>query len=106
MTLTESVYHFGVIVNIVVSSSGFILAYLAWQKFRGTPFGRVLFILLPFMSLHVLEHVLLVVTPDLRAFVGVLEVATLAWLVVFMIGMIRLHWRIRRRRSIAPRQTT
>lgn len=81
---------------VVAGTAGSVLAVQAWREFRGAPFGRILGLLPVFMVLFTLFHALLLVVPDAPATVEAIESAAFVLLVVFMVLMVRLHFRMSR----------
>ncbi len=87
-------YQVAVIAASLVGAAGFVLAVLAWQKFRGTPFGRVLVILPVFMLIIALYHPVLILFPAYAELALIVEAVGFLLLVVFVALMIRLHRRM------------
>ena len=85
-----------IVLAVVAGTVGSVVALQAWRQFRGAPFGRALSILPAFMVLFTLFHAILIAVPDAPAAVEVIESAAFVLLVVFMLLMVRLHFRMSR----------
>lgn len=95
----EHSYQAGVIFASLVGAAGFPLAVLAWRRFRGTPFGRILAVLPVFMFVVAFYHPVLLVYPSLLEFALLVETAGFALLVLFAVQAIRVHRRMSPRGS-------
>ncbi len=93
MTGTHT-YQVGVIFASLAGAMGFPLAVLAWRRFRGTPFGRMLAVLPPFMLVVALYHPILLLYPDRLESALLIETLGFALLVVFAALAIRVHRRM------------
>lgn len=100
MTGTHT-YQVGVIFASLTGAMGFPLAVLAWRRFRGTPFGRTLAVLPPFMLVVALYHPILLLYPDRLESALLIETVGFGLLVVFAALAIRIH---RRMSPGAPRR--
>ncbi|GAB6878599.1 hypothetical protein JCM17823_08730 [Halorubrum gandharaense] len=91
--MSGTLFLFGTLLAVATGSAGFVLSVLAWQIFRGAPFGDALFVLVLFMASFTIYHAALALWPALP--VSVLAVESLAFLlvVVFAFKMMQLHRR-------------
>lgn len=94
-------YQVGVLFASLAGAAGFPLAVLAWRRFRGTPFGRLLAVLPPFMLIVALYHPVLLLYPSYLSSALLVETAGFGLLVVFAVQSIRVH----RRMSQGPHRT-
>lgn len=88
------VYQLTVIFASMVGSAGFVLGLLAWTKFRGSPFGRVLSIIPVFMFIIAVYHPILIAFSEYTEIALLMESLGFALLVVFVGLMIRVHRRM------------
>lgn len=77
---------------VCTGTAGFVLAVLAWKRYRGAPFGRGLAVLVPFMAAFTTYHALLLAVPELPLLVLGIESLAFALVVVFAGVMVRLHY--------------
>lgn len=84
------------ILAVATGSAGLALSVLAWHRFRGSPFGRVLTILPVFMLSFTVYHAMLLAFPSAGEAVYV-EISAFFLLVIFAAEMVRLHNRMSRR---------
>lgn len=87
-------YQITVMFASMVGAAGFVLGLLAWTKFRGSPFGRVLGIIPIFMLILAVYHPLLILVPEYTEIALLMESLGFALLVVFVGLMIRIHRRM------------
>lgn len=87
-------YQLGVMFASLTGAAGLPLSVLAWRKFRGTPFGRVLAILPVFMLVVAVYHPIMLVYPEHLTVALLVESAGFGLLVVFAAAMIRVHRRM------------
>jgi hypothetical protein len=78
----------------LVGAAGFVLGLLAWTKFRGSPFGRVLGLIPIFMLIIAVYHPILILFPEYTEVALLMESLGFALLVVFVGLMIRIHRRM------------
>lgn len=89
-------YELSVVVAALVGAAGLPVAVLAWQRFRGAPFGDALAPIPWFMLLLAVYHPLLLVAPAQLQAALLLESLAFALLVVFSVQMVRVHRRLSR----------
>lgn len=87
------VFRLSTLFAVSTGTAGFVLAVLAWQTFRGAPFGRGLAILIPFMAAFTIYHALLLAVPTLPLVALIVESLAFALVVVFVGYMAQLHYR-------------
>lgn len=87
------VFRLSTLFAVCTGTAGFVLAVLAWQTFKGAPFGRGLAILIPFMAAFTIYHALLLAVPSLPLVALFIESLAFALVVVFVGYMARLHYR-------------
>lgn len=99
------VFRLSVLFAVSAGSAGFVLTVIAWQLFKGAPFGRVLAILIPFMAAFTIYHALLLAAPTLPLLALIIESLAFALVVVFVGFMVRLHYRrLRKPQNEVPSQ--
>lgn len=81
----------------LVGAAGFVLAILAWLKFRGSPFGRILAILPAFMAIVAIYHPIMLLFPEYTEYALIAEGFGFVLVVIFVLLMVNLH------RNMAPR---
>ena len=96
----------GVVLSLVGGTVAGTMGFLAWRQFRGTPFGRLLFILPVVYGGFVGFHAFLIISGaghggshggDSLTAVNVFESLAFLGLVVFTVQAIRLHAKMSRR---------
>lgn len=80
----------------LTASTGFVLALLGWESFRGSPFGRMILLLAAILLALAVYHVLLLVTG--QESVPVVESVAFTVLLIWIGLMIRQHHRMARAR--------
>lgn len=83
----------GIVIAVGTGSAGFVMALFAWQLYRGAPFGRALILLLLFMATFTVYHAGLAVWGTLPGYALLPEALLFGLVVVFMIEMVRLHYK-------------
>lgn len=87
------IFRLSTLFAVSTGTAGFVLAVLAWQSFKGAPFGRGLAILIPFMAAFTIYHALLLAVPSLPLVTLIVESLAFALVVVFVGYMAWLHYR-------------
>lgn len=91
---------FAVLLRAVALASGggaLVLVALAWEAFRGSPFGDLLALLGVLLGLVTGLSALALVAPGRTLVIELVEAVTYTWLVVFVVMLVRLHGRLSRR---------
>lgn len=78
----------------LVGAAGFVLGLLAWTKFRGSSFGRILAIIPLFILILAVYHPILILFPAYTEIALLMETLGFSLLVVFVGLMIRIHRRM------------
>jgi multisubunit Na+/H+ antiporter MnhB subunit len=96
--MEDVAFRLGTLFAVCTGSIGCVLAVLAWQSFRGAPFGRGLAILIPYTAAFTVYHALLVAVPDLPLVALAVESLAFVLVLLFVGSMARLHVRRLRKR--------
>lgn len=95
--MESAAFRISTLLAVCTGAAGFVLAVLAWQTFRGAPFGRGLAILVPFMASFTLYHAMLLAVPSAPLLTLTVEALAFVFVVIFVGYMARLHYRRLRR---------
>lgn len=90
----SALYRLSIMLVVLAGTAGFTLGVLAWQQFRGAPFGNGLSIVVVFCAGFTGYHVTLLVAPDLHHVIAPLKTASFLTLVGFVWTMLRMHGRM------------
>lgn len=93
--MSETLYRFSILFATVTGTGSVVLSLLAWERFRGSPFGRVMFLLPIGMAAFTAFHALLFFYP--KAVILPLETIAFTGILVFVGLMLRLHHQMSRR---------
>lgn len=87
---------------VAADGAALALALLAWEFFRGSPFGNLVAFLPVLLASFGALAVLSLSFPDATGVLELVEAVTFTWLLVFVVEMVRLH----ARHSRSPRGET
>jgi hypothetical protein len=90
------------VVGIAGGAAAFVLSVLAWEFFRGSPFGNLVAFLPVLVAAFTGLGVLSVAVPAASLVFELAEAVVYTWLLVFVALMVRLHARL----SPTPRRDT
>jgi hypothetical protein len=79
---------------VAAGAAAFALSVLAWEFFRGSPFGNLVAFLPVLVAATTLLGVVSIVAPETGTLVEFVEAVVYTWLLVFVALMIRLHARL------------
>jgi len=90
----SGLFHLSVTFAIVTGSAAGILSLLSWEVFRHSTFGRVVFAFSILMSVFILYHVLLMVVPEPRLFLSLVESLFYTALAAFVVYMVHVEYQL------------
>lgn len=96
MAADTPLFNFSVVFAIAASAAGVGLGAIAWQIFRGSPFGKTMGGLVAILALLAFYHGVLLVVD--RHAVPILESVAFTGLLVWVVYTIHIH------RRLAPRE--
>lgn len=79
---------------VAAGTVAFALSVLAWEFFRGSPFGNLVAFLPVLVAATTLLGAVSVVAPGTGTLVAFVEAVVYTWLLVFVALMLRLHARL------------